>query len=730
MITLLVILAIFLQIAISLTAYFKRRSGDVYIIFMLLNLALAAWALTNYIATTTAQNSSSVYSIRTVLSFVVIENVLFYFFAQTFPDKKIRDVKYKYFIILYSLFVIALTQTPFVFASVTIKNGTAIPNPKPAIALFILQALFTIVMALYALYRKYNRAVGQKKNQLRIVLFASTVFWIIVPVTNFGITISAKTAVFAKYSAFYTLFFFGLIAYAIIAEKLFDIRAAVARSVGYVFVLGTLALFYGLILFGVINVLLPGQDHELARQILSIILVAPLVLSFQSLKRFFDKLTNRIFYRDGYDIQTVIDNLGAVIVNEIDLQKILNDTRNVLMNALKPEYMEFVLIRDRKPYLEPHNRWKSKLDAENIGNKIIEQHRELLIQDELATNSDLKDEFDKSQIAVSLRLKTQHQVVGYILFGNKNSGDVYDTKDRNLLLIAANELAITIQNALRFEEIQNFNLTLQYKVEDATHKLREANDRLKELDETKDDFISLASHQLRTPLSIIKGYVKMVSMGDAGKVNEQQKQFLEQALSSSENMVNLVTELLNVSRITSGKFTIDKVSFNLADLVEREVSQLSSLAESKGIKLTYEKPKDFPTVELDEEKIRQVVGNFIDNAIHYSKPKGGTIDVVLTNDDDIEFKVIDNGIGVPHSEKSHLFTKFYRAGNAKAVRPDGTGVGIYLAKVVIDEQKGDLIFDSKEGVGSTFGFKFSKDIIVKNDESKNKVTSNKVKVLK
>jgi two-component system sensor histidine kinase VicK len=104
--------------------------------------------------------------------------------------------------------------------------------------------------------------------------------------------------------------------------------------------------------------------------------------------------------------------------------------------------------------------------------------------------------------------------------------------------------------------------------------------------------------------------------------------------------------------------------------------------------------------------------NFIDNAIHYSRPKGGKIDVQLTAKNDIELRVVDNGIGVPEKEKENLFTKFYRAKNAKDVRPDGTGIGLYLAKVVVTEEGGDLIFESKEDVGSTFGFKFKKDKIV------------------
>jgi signal transduction histidine kinase len=265
---------------------------------------------------------------------------------------------------------------------------------------------------------------------------------------------------------------------------------------------------------------------------------------------------------------------------------------------------------------------------------------------------------------------------------------------------------------LHFEEITNFNRTLQAKVDEATKQLIVANSRLKELDNAKDDFIGMASHQLRTPLTLIRGYIKMVTIGDVGKVNDKQKKFLIQAQDNAERMVDLVTELLNVSRITSGKFSIEASPVDLATLINDEIKHLSNMAMSRKIDLTFHKPEHFPLLMLDEEKTKQVVINFIDNAIHYSRPKGGKIDVQLTAKNDIELRVVDNGIGVPEKEKENLFTKFYRAKNAKDVRPDGTGIGLYLAKVVVTEEGGDLIFESKEDVGSTFGFKFKKDKIV------------------
>src|SRR5690606_4858412 len=166
--------------------------------------------------------------------------------------------------------------------------------------------------------------------------------------------------------------------------------------------------------------------------------------------------------------------------------------------------------------------------------------------------------------------------------------------------------------------IQQFNITLQQKIDDATKKLRHANEKLKEMDQTKDDFISMASHQLRTPLTSVKGYISMVIEGDAGKISATQRKLLDQAFVSSQRMVYLIADLLNVSRLKTGKFIIEPKEVNLADVVEGEIAQLTETAKGRDLELTYKKPKDFPSLMLDETKIRQVIMNFADNAIYYT----------------------------------------------------------------------------------------------------------------
>jgi len=262
---------------------------------------------------------------------------------------------------------------------------------------------------------------------------------------------------------------------------------------------------------------------------------------------------------------------------------------------------------------------------------------------------------------------------------------------------------ITTVSWLSNREIERFNSTLQERIRSATKRLSTANRNLKVLDKTKDDFISMASHQLGTPLTAITGYLSMAVDEDKGNMTVAQREYINYALEASERMSSMSSDLLNVSRLNSGRFMIQQQPTDLNRLVKQEVQQLQPAADRKNLNLEYTPNPSLPLVNLDESKTRQVVMNFIDNAIYYTAK--GDIHVELRQRRGrAVFTVVDTGIGVPEAERGKLFTKFYRADNAKSVRPDGTGLGLYLAKRVIEDQDGTIIFESKEGKGSTFGF--------------------------
>lgn len=304
-----------------------------------------------------------------------------------------------------------------------------------------------------------------------------------------------------------------------------------------------------------------------------------------------------------------------------------------------------------------------------------------------------------------MKLLARRQIVGLLIIGFEDDDAELKETEQALLNRLSESIGVALDNKLLFEENKH-----------VLRQLKDSNAKLQALDEAKDDFISMASHQLRTPLTSIKGYTSMVLEGDAGKITPTQEKLLTQSFFSAQRMVYLIADLLNVSRLRTGKFVIEKVPVNLADMVAEELLQVEMSAKSRNLTLKYIKPKNFPKIMLDDVKTRQVIMNFADNAIYYT-PAGGHIEVeVAETKDSIVLKVTDDGLGVPKADRPHLFTKFYRAGNARKARPDGTGLGLFMAKKVIVAEGGSLIFESEEGKGSTFGFRFAKSKVAIPDE--------------
>jgi signal transduction histidine kinase len=237
-------------------------------------------------------------------------------------------------------------------------------------------------------------------------------------------------------------------------------------------------------------------------------------------------------------------------------------------------------------------------------------------------------------------------------------------------------------------------------------ELMRANQKLQSLDRAKSEFISVAAHQLRTPLSAVKWALKMIIDGDLGAVqNDDQRVFLMRANDSNNRMISTVNDLLDVDHFESGKFTFELMPFQISDLIDSALLEFNRIAENKKIKLLFNKPEStLPKVIADPEKMRMVVQNLLDNALKYTREEG-TITISLSaNPDFVTVVIADSGIGVPADQQEFIFKKFFRAGNAKKVVTDGSGLGLYIVKEIIEKMGGRIWFESQLNKGTTFSF--------------------------
>lgn len=666
--------------------------------FFYLAVFMELWVGILAIADFTSSYSVALLGVNLAVFFIEGASWSFLFFALSYlKDFKNKIVYYFASVLMLATLYLGLTEKLIYSVNLDIY-GAGIDKISNLYLPIVVGIDFLIIFGIFYLLTIKKKVSKIVKTQINIITFAT----IIDLIGNlFGNEVSQyfpSLKYLIQVSTIANALFVVLIAYTIIKHKFLDIREAAARSVTYLFTLSAVLLLYAVPLVLLIRYVL---NVHLSIANISIFVLATFIIgaSFQPIKFFFNRLSNRIFFRDFFEPQAELDKLGNLLVGNIKLTEILEGSKKLISEAIKPNKIDYLI-----------NSLEETIDKKELIRLLDKSDLYLINIEGNTKNVDLNliKNMEKNGYVISIKLRTNDQNLGYLLLGYRKSGNLYSFNDIRFLTIATDEIAISLQNAINYVQIEQFNQKLKNDIDEATSKLKSANSKLRLEDQNKDDFISMASHQLRTPLTSVKGYISMLLDEDAGKINKTQREMLDQAFYASSKMVYLIADLLNISRLKSGKFVITPSQINLNEIVSQEIDQLKDNAKSHQIKINFTKSKEFPDVSMDETKTRQVIMNFLDNAIYYTPP-GGNIEVKLAHDDtSIELKVIDSGMGVPRQDQHHLFTKFYRGSNAKKIRPDGTGIGLYMAKKIILAQGGVVTFSSTLGKGSTFGFKISK----------------------
>lgn len=685
----------------------------------LVALAMIVWQLANYFAD--RQGSYTLLWNRMSFALPVLVIALSNYFILALRNGRASKVM-KALVASGTIVIIALCFSPFIVEAVTprMHNG-AIQGFNPVYGPMYFQYIaWLVVLALtYITQLRHHKTNKNTQNYEQILLIrqGSILAVLIAVTTNIIIPNLMKSSSSTQFVPLTSIALMSAFAIAILRHKLFDIRAFVLRAAAYSVTVSILALCYiAPVIFVFLKIFnLPFNLFQFSLAVL----IGTIAASYYfRLQQRFNMLTRNIFFRESYDPAEFLNELNKSLVKASNLIKLLDNTKQLIEKYLKSDSCSYVLpfLANDSSSLEDADKltYKGQIKAAEIHEFMSIVNEDVIFLNEIIPlNKRLYDLLQSEDVAIIVRLmpskNTQDQSNnGYMIVSQRKSGRPYDLQDKQIFEAMTNTLDIAMQNALRFEEIQSFNRTLSQRVEEATHKLRITNEKLRKMDETKDEFISMASHQLRTPLTSVKGYVSMVLDGDVGPITAPQRELLQQSFVSSQRMANLISDMLNLSRINTGKFVIEPSEVHLPTVLEAELGQLREIATNKNITLKMDIPTQFPTLMLDEGKMHQVMMNLIDNALYYT-PENGTVTVQLNDTPSaIEFKVIDTGIGVPRDAQKHLFTKMYRAENARRTRPDGTGLGLFMVKKVVIAQGGSIIFESEEGKGSTFGFRFSK----------------------
>lgn len=608
-------------------------------------------------------------------------------------------------------------------------SGLFIPSSNPSYFVFQYGALSIAPIILMStvmirlLFGVFSKGGNTRFSGVHLGLFLTylhgLLFVLVIPV----LTNSTSTLFIGYLCPFYTIIISG---YTLFRNRVFNLRTSVFRAVGYSLSIATLVLMYSLVIYGIVlPIISPGEGFKFSVLLLIAGGTAGTIYFYDKVKLVFDVITEKLFFKSNYSLPKFLDEFNQTLINSGGVEELASNVMNVIAGTLKTDFLilavkndDFEITIDSRTKEPGREKYEEKITPFMTTYHFKESQR-VVLRDYIDKNKypELYEILLAKDTPIAIDLSeastgdsTLKQALGKheqkILFlGPKKSGESYSVQDFDALRIISKELVVALQNSMRFEEIKLFNLDLQRKVEIATLKLRQQNKKLVAADELKDDFLSIASHQMRTPISTILGYTSILSSGDAGAMSKEQEKFAKVVENSTKRLAYLINDFLTVSRLKSGKFAIEKTKTDLKAALKNEVESLKNQFEAKNVKLSVQIDRYVPEMNADEQKLRQVMMNLMDNALHYT-PEAGKVEVSLKSEGkNISFEVKDNGIGVPKSEQAQLFSKMFRAGNAQKMRPDGTGLGLYLAKKVVLGHDGHIIFRSKEGEGSTFGFK-------------------------
>lgn len=667
-------------------------------IFALMGVLMLLWVDFAYLARLAGENALGLSETFLRVAWVATPLLFYatYLFSIQIMGKLERFRVVTYVLLGFAVLTSAVTAwTDLIIRGVSFSNTIIDIDYGVGFYPFLVIILAFIIFTLVPLFRTQT-GKAEHGFLIGVVVFyvANAIFNIALPVF-FNIT---HLYYFGDYS---TIFLLGFTAYAIIKHKFLDIRTIIARSIALSLLVVLLGGIYATCFWLIATYLAGGSGSP--GIITSVSLALVIALTFQPLRKFFEGHTERIFFSSYYEPNELLAEVSHVLATTYDLKKITSEALDILMSTLHSESGALLLLKSGS---------SDRVIRNGIGQGGVvftQDQVEMLARGEDAVTTfsgleegSLKNLMRQNSIGAIVRLVVKDEPVGVLILGVKKSGVVYSTRDREVLAILGPQLAISVKNALQYEEIKQFSEKLAEEVDRATSELRHANDSLKSMDEQKNEFISMAAHELRGPLTAIRGYLSMMLDGDGGPITAKMRDFLVDTTAINDRLVRLVNNMLNVSRIERGELTIQPEIVSMSQVVRGAYAAFKYEAQRKGLVYSMKLPEGVSDyVRVDPDRLNEVISNLLSNAVKYTLAGYVTVRVFMKDNVGVRVEISDSGPGISAEEQEKLFRKFYRVASI-AGKTIGTGLGLYISKLLIEKFGGKIGVESEVNRGSTF----------------------------
>jgi len=703
------------SLLLGLFVFLKNKRNSVNNVFVLLSSAVFIWSIFYFFW----QNSTNAESALLYTRLLSIGSILvpIFYLHWVFEFLEIKDRKSN--IILFFGYAITFVFLSFVFSPIFIKGveKTLIfdfwPKAGPLYTIYLLISYTGLVgYGLFRLFKSYFTSTSLKRYQLKYIIFG-TIIGFLGGATNFFLWYNIRILPLGNIVV--SLYVFILF-YAMIRYRLMDIRVVVRKIFIYFSISAfTYALFYFLI--WLYNYAFGGL-FTIAAYFVGVLIAPLFVLTFYNMDKALRNFSNKYLFVSLYNYQETINKLIDELSSYIDLDKIINLIVDTIKKTMQLDATSVFLINEKGDFqiFKINGGDDTSLVKNNFLIKHLLKYKKPLVREELVMFSKnsvneierniyfkLHEYMDKIKAALCLPLIANKKLIGIIVLGSKISGDPYTKEDLELLKVLSKQASIAIENALQYKQIQEFGKVLQKKVDEQTTDITEKNKELKRLLEARSEFLSIASHQLRTPLAAIRGYTSMLKGGDYGDLNDNAKKSIEYVYDSSVRMIELVNNLLSINRLEKGAISLDIKDVSISKIIEECIKDIEYAANNKGIEVKYlNKEKELPLIKGDYEKLKNSIGNIINNAVLYTVK--GWVEIKTDIDSDwIKIEVKDTGVGIEKEDLDKMFKSFSRGKGGTELYTQGTGLGLYIAKSFIEMHGGKISVSSRgKHKGSVF----------------------------
>jgi len=492
--------------------------------------------------------------------------------------------------------------------------------------------------------------------------------------------------------------------YAIVKHNLFDVDVIIRRSLSYLLVSAIVVILFFASL-GIINTLLklitgrPSQVAAVFSTLLTVVIFRPIR----------DRVERR-FFRGKYEYQDTIRKASGILVSIIDLEELLQQLLDTVLEAIKIE-RGVILQRGEEPegfqVVMVSGYEESGIERGLSFDHPIVLHLETRGKSVQINDIEEFEEFSERResmlsfmrelrIVLLIPIIYERRLIGILGLGEKKSGAWYSSEDIDLLQTLMIQTAVSIENARKIEKLKKMvELETSYR-------------ELKRLDEMKDNFLSMVSHDLRTPMTSVRGYASIL-LEKLGRLGEdRQRRYLNIIKTESDRLTRLISDLLDLQRFEAGKMDLIFEDLDLLDIVRQSVDSFQGAALPKNITLEKELPEDTVMVRGDADRLSQVIANLLSNAIKFTSEEGLvkiSVEKLSENEKpEIKVSVSDTGIGIPRDKQSNLFDKFQQVEHLVRKKQEGSGLGLALVREIVEHHGGKVGVESEPGRGSTFYF--------------------------